>query len=109
MRDRAANFRPLTPVDTIAAAFPTVPEDVLRLRLAALLQVDEAELDARLAGVEQELLFQIATNPALREQLGAPVVDVAAGGMIPAAAPAAEAHATLSAAPLSDALRSRIR
>ena len=101
--------RPVTPVDTIAAAFPTVPEDVLRRRLAALLQVEEAELDARLAGVEQELLFQIATNPALREQLGAPVVDVAAGGMIPAAAPAPEAQATLSAAPLSDTLRSRIK
>ncbi len=101
--------RPLTPVDTIATAFPAVPEDVLRLRLAALLQVDEAGLDARLAGVEQELLFQIATNPALREQLGAPVADAEVAGMMPAAAPAAAASATLAAAPLSDALRSRLR
>jgi len=101
--------RPVTPVDTVASVFPDVPEDVLRLRLAALLQVDEAELDTRLSGVEQELLFQIATNPALREQLGAPVAAGDGGGIVPAAAPVAEAQATLSAAPLSAALRSRLR
>ena len=98
--------RIVTPVDTLAAVFPNVPEDVLRLRLAALLHVDAAELDARLAGVEQELLFQIATDPALRAQLSAPLLP-AADGALPAALPAA-APAALRTAPCSDALRRRI-
>ena len=99
--------RVVTPVDTIATAFPGVPEDVLRLRLAALLRVDAAELDVCLAGVEQELLFQVATDPALREQLSAPVAP-AAEGVMPAAMPAV-AQASLAEAALSETLRRRIR
>ncbi|MFO7631556.1 MAG: S8 family serine peptidase, partial [Caldilinea sp.] len=104
----AAAPRVATPVDTIASAFPEVPEDVLRMRLAALLQVPESELDARLAGVEDELLFQVVTNLGLRNQLGAPVAPVEIGGIAPAAAPVAAAHVTLVGSPLSSRLRERI-
>lgn len=73
-RPRAAvGLAVATPVDTIAAVFPEVPRELLRQRLAALLHAPDEELDARLAGVEQELVFQIVTDPQLRAQLaGAP-------------------------------------
>lgn len=100
----AAGLAAPTPVDTIAAVFPEVPRDVLRQRLAAMLQAPESELDARLLGVEQELIFQIATDPQLRAQLGA-TSPTHAGAALAAPAP----QATLAHAPLSDRLRARTR
>ena len=95
-----------SPVDTIAATFPEVPVVVLRERLAAMLQIPQAELDTRLEGVEEELLFRLATTPALRAQITAPVLDTA--GIMPAAAPAPVAREALIDGPLSDRLRARI-
>ncbi len=100
----AAALTAPTPVDTVADVFPDVPRAVLRQRLAALLQTPDDELDARLAGVEQELVFQIATDPQVRAQLGAPAQ--ARGAESALAAPAAQA--TLAGAPLSERLRARV-
>jgi hypothetical protein len=97
-----------SPVDTIARVFPNVPRDVLRARLAGLLQVPETELDTRLAGVEDEVIFQLATNPALRERFAAPAPAAQAGGPPAAALPASAAGATLKTAPLSNRLRARL-
>ncbi len=79
---------------------------MLRQRLAAMLQVPQAELDTRLAGVEDELLFRLATTPALRAQLTAPATETAEA--MPAAAPAPAGRGALTGGPLSDRLRARI-
>jgi len=97
-----------SPVDTIAAVFPQVPRDVLRMRLARLLQIPEAELDTRLVGVEDEVLFQVATNPAVRDQLSAPAPSAEAYGIAPASTPAPGGAATLAPATMSNRLRKRV-
>lgn len=52
----------------VVAALDSLPEPNVRQNLAAMLQTPESELDENLAGVEDELLFHILTNPQLRYQ-----------------------------------------
>jgi thermitase len=91
------------PLAPFQDAFPDLPHELLAERLAGLLQVDAAELDSRLAGVQDELLFHLTTHPALRTYLAAPP---AAADSSPAEAAAAP---PLEPAELSETLRSRLR
>ena len=92
-----------TPLAPFQDAFPNLPHELLAQRLAGLLQVDIAELDSRLAGVQDELLFHLTTHPTLRTDLATP----------PAAADSSPAEAAtappLAPAELSETLRRRLR
>ena len=79
---------PGSPVDDIADAFPDIPEDALRVWLAAKLDVAPQELDQRIVGMEDELIFHIATNPALRAELASSGRAAASGSPVAMAAPA---------------------
>ncbi len=108
-RAPAALAAPLTPLSAIAAAFPDVPEDTLRARLASMMNVAESEVEQRLLDVEDEVLFHFVTDPTLRTQLMGSRPETGARGpadVAPAATPAMPA--SLSANLLSDRLRSRI-
>ena len=63
-------------VETVARAFPNVPRQVLEQRLAPLFQPapeSASDLAGRTRGVGEELVFQIATSPELRQAiLGGP-------------------------------------
>lgn len=58
--------------DIIAAAAPNPSREVLRSRLASVLEVPEPEVENRLAGLGRETLFHILTDPALRGSVLAP-------------------------------------
>lgn len=58
-----------TAVGAAASIFESVPQEQLQERLAAASGVPAAELDAALDGYEEELLFHMVTNPALRETM----------------------------------------
>lgn len=70
--------------EAVAKAFPNVPRPVLRSRLAALFGVPESALETRLKGVGEEVAFQIATTPALRDKMlagaGLAALEAAPGG-----------------------------
>ncbi len=78
---------PTTPVSEIAALFPEISEDRLRHWLAHQLGVPPADLDDRIAGYEEEIIFQLVTDPGLRDQLIAPV-PTPDGAAVPLASPA---------------------
>lgn len=93
---------------TVAEAFADVPRPELRERVATVLGIPDADLEARLQGVGRELVFQILTDPAAREAV---LVPEAAPSPLASAAPAVAATAArqqLLGAPLSARLRSRI-
>jgi hypothetical protein len=105
---------PDTPVGRIAAAFPDIAPAVLEQWLAANLGIPAQELNERLDGMEDEIIFQIATDEEQRNRLAASSGLVTATPATPAAAPVAPDTAppsgsSLRAAPLSDALRSRLQ
>ncbi|HRW10865.1 MAG TPA: S8 family serine peptidase, partial [Caldilineaceae bacterium] len=105
---RAAAVAP-SPLATIAAAFPDVPEATLRERLATLMNVDESELEARLADVEDEVLFHLVTDPALRAQItGQLPVPVARAKAATEPTPIPAVRGALATDPLSDRLRQRM-
>ncbi len=63
-------FGPLRdPVGRIAEYLPGADRARLRTSLARMLSVGESELDETLARYQDELLFHVATNPDLREDL----------------------------------------
>lgn len=95
----------MSPVAQIAAVFPHVPQAELRARLAALMNVPESELDTRLLGVEDEVIFHFVTDPALRTQLAIAEAAEATRGLTPIPA---SPTPSLAANPLSDRLRSRL-
>lgn len=104
----------------IAVVFDTVSTDDVRARLSEMWeQLPEDELDTRLEGVEDELLFHIITNPGLRaafvsvEEAPPAIGDDSAvdGPLMDAGAEAISKslHEQLLAVPgLSDSLRQRI-
>ncbi len=102
---------PDTPFNRVAAAFPDVEETRSEQWLAETLRVEADGLNEALDGVEDEIIFQIATDARLRSELtgiapaAAPGLD---GGPVPQAAPQ-PSTATLATNPLSDRLRSRVR
>ena len=67
-----ASPAPSTPVSEIAALFPDISEAQLRQWLAGQLHVPPDDLDDRVAGYEEEIIFQLVTNPGLRDQLASP-------------------------------------
>ncbi len=60
---------PATPVAVIASLYPDISEAQLRIWLAQKLGVAQDEVDERIAGFEEEIIFLIVTDPALRSQL----------------------------------------
>lgn len=102
---------PDTPVARIAAAFPDIAPAVLEEWLATNLAIPVAELNQRLAGVEEEIIFQIATDADRRAQLTAAshAINVAPGTPAPAALAGPASTAMLAEAPLSATLRRRLR
>ncbi len=102
---------PASPVDDIADAFPDIPEDALRIWLAAKLDVAPNELDQRIVGMEDELIFHIATNPALRAELASRGRVAASGSPVAMATPApgsASSGLSFSTDQFSDQLQSQI-
>lgn len=102
----AAAPAPSSPVAAIATLFPDISEDQLRPWLAQTLNVQADELDARVAGFEEEIIFQIMTNPALRDQLVAAAPSPRGAAAAPQAAPAQDT--ALPTEQLSKRLRSRL-
>lgn len=105
---RAAAMPP-SPLATIASVFPDIPIEELRTRLAIIMNVSDTELDAHLANVEDEVIFHLVTDPALRAQILGVVpgpVTRGADTVAPAAVP--PIPAALAANPLSGRLRSRV-
>lgn len=93
-----------TAVGTVASVFETVPQQEVQKRLALVINVPAHKLDAALAGVEEELLFHMVTNPALRETIAHGLPAESAEESLESAAPA-----DLSAVPgLSNTLRGRL-
>ncbi len=68
---------PSTAVDTVAGVFETVPAQDVEERMAVVVNVPADELNSTLAGVEDELLFHMVTNPELRQVM---VAGAPAGG-----------------------------
>lgn len=109
MRAPAALAAPGSPISAIAAVFPMVSEEELRSRLAHIMNIPVAEVDQRLPDVEEEVLFHLVTDLALRTQVTGETPSAAArapGAGAPAAA--AAPAATLTENSLSARLRSRI-
>ena len=100
-----------SPVDDIADAFPDVPENALRIWLAAKLDVAPDELDQRIVGMEDELIFHIATNPALRAELATSGRAAANGSPVAMATPApgaAPSGPSFSTDQFSDQLQNQV-
>ncbi len=99
---------PAGALDTFAATFDGLPKEAVAARLADLTQTPVEQVDARLAGVSDEALFHVLTDPALRSQLAA--VGPPQGDTGPAALPFAPGVAgpRLPDAALSPHLRARL-
>ncbi len=102
----AALPAPTTPTAAIAALFPDISEAQLRGWLSDKLDVPADEVDDRIAGFEEEIIFQIMTDPALRSELAAPVPPESGAAPMPQATP--RSAAPLPAGRLSPRLRGRL-
>jgi thermitase len=79
---------PATPTALIASVFSDVDETELRRWLAQKLDVAPSEVDARVAGFEEEVLFLVATDPDLRAELAPPDQSSGVLGVAPSSTPA---------------------
>jgi thermitase len=101
----------ITQTDYFSAIFDVLPKAEVRRRLAALLDVPEADLEAHLQMAnKEELAFHLLTNPDLREYLtGVGVVDTEGlldiGVMSGVEIKGQALHHALMNSPLSDELR----
>lgn len=102
---------PDTPLNRIAAAFPDVSRTRLERWLADAFNVPVDQLNTALSGVEDEVIFQIATDATLRARLTetVPVAVTPQGMPVPHGTPAPAPEAQLATSPLSTRLRSRLQ
>ena len=93
-----------TAVGAVAGVFESVPQEQVQERLSMVAGVPAGEVDAALAGVEEELLFHMVTNPALRETIAYGSTAEGSGEGLESITPVG-----LSTVPgLSDTLRGRL-
>jgi thermitase len=96
-------------VEKFAATFDALPSEAVAHRLAAMVETPVEEVDARLAGLSDEALFQVITKPDLRSQLTPPKTSLHEGVELAATSFASDvARPRLSDAALSLRLRARI-
>jgi hypothetical protein len=103
---------PATPraTEQIITAFDTLPAEQVRTRLASELEIPPDELDSRLDGVSDEMLFHLLTQPDLRNELIRPVAPSPAAMDTGTAAttPGAMRNTLLASNQLSARLRDRL-
>lgn len=101
---------PLRATEQIVTAFDALPAEQVRTRLANELEIPPDELDSRLDGVSDEMLFHLLTQPELRNELIRPVAPspAAMDTGTAATAPGAIRNTLLASNQLSTRLRDRL-